>query len=543
VHGREDENEHGLSSRSTRTRLGREWPGAGAECVLVLVAVLDRPCSSSYSRPCTYLERRAPPRPRPRLPTPTATREHGGALLIANATQANANGVAGGRMRSSGVLGCLRAARVVRQWQGMSLRLRVVLPVLGSALGWNASGCAAKTDPQPPAVCSAPQGSVAGAQSLASDDTAFALTFYAPAVAAGGSTGNVVLSPYSVSAAMTMVDVGAAGQTESQIESVLHLPANGAAVAPAYAALACGMEGDGSSNGNDLLIASSLWAQQGVSFEHTFESTLEDGYDAPLQQVDFEGDATGAVTSINGWVSGKTQGEIPSLLQPGDVDATTRLVLVNAIYFKGAWATGFDASQTGMQPFTLSDGTQVSVMTMTGSIDVRTGGSSELTVAELPYRGGALVMDFLMPTAPDGLSAFEATLTPATLNAALATLGRSISQPFYLPRFSFTTRLALIPVLSGMGMTDVFLPGQANLSGMDGATDLHVSAVVQEALVDVDEQGTAATAATAASVSVVKTDFTWPSPPLRIDQPFLFLVRDTQSGSILFMGHVTNPRA
>jgi serpin B len=399
------------------------------------------------------------------------------------------------------------------------------------------SGCEGKT--QPPPVCSAPQGSASAAQSLATDDTAFALAFYPPAVAAAGSTGNVILSPYSVSATMTMVDVGAAGQTESQIESVLHLPGSGAAEAPAYAALACGEETDGSSSGNELLIANSLWAQQGLPFEKAFESTLETGYSAPLQQVDFEGDPAGAITSINGWVSGETQAEIPSLLQPGDVSEKTRLVLVNAIYFKGAWATAFDASQTGPQPFTLSDGSQVSATTMNGTVNLRMGNSQTLTVVELPYRGGSLAMDFLMPAAPGGLAAFETTLTPGILGDALAMLASTQVQ-LYLPKFSFTTRLALVPVLSGIGMTDVFVPGQANLSGMDGAMDLSVSAVVQQALVEVDEQGTVAVAATAASgcsdcggSAVIE--------PLRIDQPFLFLIRDTQSGGILFMGHVTDP--
>jgi serpin B len=416
---------------------------------------------------------------------------------------------------------------------------RLLIPAIGSAIACTA-GCTAKTTP-PPVVCSALQGGSSSAESLASDDTAFALAFYPHAVVAAGNTTNMVLSPYGVATAMTMVDVGAAGQTESQIESVLHLEANGAAEAPAYATLACGIEEDGSSNGNELLVANALWAQKDFPFEQTFETVLENGYGAPLQQVDFESDPTGAEATINGWVSGKTKGAIPSLLQPLDVDKATRLVIVNAMYFKGAWATGFDPSQTGMQPFTLSDGTHVSVTTMTGTISLRTSFSQTLTVVELPYRGGAVVMDFLMPTSPGGLAAFEAALTPAILSGALAMLGNSVSEVIYLPKFSFTTRLPLIPVLSGMGMIDVFVPKQANLSGMDGAMDLYVSAVVQQALVEVDEQGTVAAAATAAVVDNLKTNFTSLAQPLRIDQPFTFLIRDAQTGGLLFVGHVTDP--
>lgn len=421
----------------------------------------------------------------------------------------------------------------------MDRALRMLPAVVGALVLVASPGCEGKV--QPPPVCSAPQGSASAAQSLATDDTAFALAFYPPALTAAGSGGNVVLSPYSVSATMTMVDVGAAGSTESQIENVLHLPGSGTAEAPAYAALACGEETDGSSKGNELLIANSLWAQQGLPFEKAFESTLETGYGAPLQQVDFEGDPAGAVTRINGWVSDETQGEVPSLLHPGDVTEKTHLAIVNAVYFKGAWATAFDASQTGPQPFTLSNGSQISATTMNGTVNLRAGNSQTLTVVELPYRGGSLAIDFFMPTAPDGLAAFEATLTPGVLGDALAMLENN-QVPLYLPKFSFTTRLALVPILSGMGMTDVFVPEQANLSGMDGAMDLSVSTVVQQALVEVDEQGTVAAAATAAvgcsncggsAVAVIE--------PIRIDQPFLFLIRDTDSGGILFMGHVMNP--
>jgi serpin B len=426
---------------------------------------------------------------------------------------------------------------------GTNRRLRRLLPAIGSALGWTAAGCTpGKVDP-PPVVCSAPQGASSAAQSLATADTAFALSFYPLAAAVAGMGGNVVFSPYSVSAAMTMVDVGAAGRTESQIEGALHLDANGTAEAPAYAALACETEGDGSSNGNQLLIANSLWAQQGLTFEPAFEAVLANGYGAPLQQVDFASNPSGAAATIDGWVSGKTQGEIPSLLQPQDLDASTTLVLVNAVYFKGTWADGFDASKTGPRPFTLSDGTQVSVPTMAGTIKVRTGGSETFTVAELPYRGSALVMDFLMPSLPGGLSAFEATLTPAVLSGALATIGSSLSEDVYLPKFSFYTHAELIPVLAAMGMTDLFTPKVANLSGVDGKMDLYVSAVVEQALVEVDEQGTVAAGATAVVVSrAVCTNCGGDPLVLSIDQPFVFLIRDTQSGSVLFVGRVTDPR-
>jgi serpin B len=414
--------------------------------------------------------------------------------------------------------------------------------------GWAALSClplSACTGTAPaPAVCGAQQGSSQAAQSLVSGDTSFALAFYGPAVTATGGGQNMIVSPYSISAALTMVDVGAAGETATQMQTVLHLPGAGADVAPAYAALACEDETDGTSDGNELSIANSLWAQQGKAFEPSFLSVLSSGYAAPLHQVDFRGDANRAEDTINQWVSNATQAQIPALLLPGDVTAATQLVLVDAVYFNGVWDEGFDPAKTSPQPFTLSDGTTASVPMMSGDVSLGIGGGSApaFSVYELPYKGRALVMDFLLPSG--SLSSFEAGLTPDVLNGALTSVGSHTAQVILrLPRFSITTRLGpLVPFLAGMGMPDVFDPRLADLSGMDGARDLYVSTVVHEAQVQVDEQGTIATAATAAGVSGATC--TCPAGPeiVSIDQPFLFLIRDTKNGSILFMGRVEDPR-
>ena len=388
-----------------------------------------------------------------------------------------------------------------------------------------------------PAVCSVSRGSDAAAQALAGDDTAFALAFFPPAAQAAGAGKNVILSPYGVSAVLSMLDVGAAGETAAQIESTLSLPGSGAAVAPAYAMLACADENDGSSDGNQLSIANALWGQESMPFQASFLSTLATGYSAPLQQADFVHDAGGATDDINQWVSTRTQGAIPTLFHPGELDASTRLVLVNAVYFRGTWATGFDPSATRPQAFTLEDGSQVPVATMDGTMTLSQGTGDGFSVVEVPYKGGAVAIDFLLPDAQ--LSALEASLTPAALATSLGSLHAQEAELF-LPRFSFTTHLVLNPVLSGMGMTDVFLPAKADLSGIDGQHDLFVSLVVQQAMIEVDEQGTVAAAATGVSVGVNAVAL-----PLavRVDKPFLFLLRDTRTGSVLFMGHVEDPRA
>ena len=417
---------------------------------------------------------------------------------------------------------------------------RVLLSGIAPLASGLVTGCpSAPPASPPPPVCSAPQGTAAQAQQLASDDTAFAVAFYPAAVTAVGAEQNVILSPYSVSATLTMVDTGAAGETDSQLRTVLNLPANGANVAPAFTALACADETDGTSPGNELSLANSLWGQEGKTFEPTFLSVLSQGYDAPMQQVDFAGDATSAESAINAWVSQETQGAIPDLLQAGDVSDMTRLVLVDAVYFKGTWQTGFDPAKTSSLPFQLSDGSMVSVPTMDSLVNLESGSVAGMSVYELPYKG-ALAMDFLVPAAGGTLPAIESTLTPASLAAALASLRPVAQAELLLPKFSFKTRLELSPVLAGMGMPDLFDVGTANLSGMDGAMDLSVSSVVHQATVEVDESGTVATAATSAdpcNCSAVAEP-----PTIAIDQPFLFLIRDTKSESILFMGHVQNPQ-
>jgi serpin B len=412
---------------------------------------------------------------------------------------------------------------------------RAMVPAVLASVA--ASGCTHDVTAPPPPVCSAPQGSSSDAQTLATGDTAFAIALFQPAVTATGASQNVIVSPYSVSATLTMVDVGAAGETDTQLQSVLQLPGNGATIAPAYAALACQDETDGTASGDTLSIANSIWGQQGTAFQSSFLSTLSGGYQAPLQQVDFESDPGAAVSTINGWVSGETQGEIPSLLQPGDVDPSTRIVLVDAVYFKGAWATAFDPNSTSPQPFTLADGTQVAVPTMVGTVTLGTGYAIGAAIYELAYKGGSLAMDFIVPTG--SLSSFESGLTSASLGATVAALGKPESDVLMLlPKFSFTTNLALVPILQGLGITDLFDPATANLSGMDGQMDLYVKTVVQQAIVEVDETGTVAAAATSASGD----EASFSPPTVTIDQPFLFLIRDTKNGSILFMGQVQDPR-
>jgi serpin B len=394
------------------------------------------------------------------------------------------------------------------------------------------------TTPSAPSACAAVQGTSAAASRLATSNTEFAVRFFPAAVS---TESNAVLSPYSVSTALMMLDTGARGTTDTQIQSTLDLPGNGTTIAPAYAALACADETHGSANGNQLSIADALWGQSGMSFEPAFLSTLSHGYGAPLQQANFSSDPSGATSAINDWVSSQTEGMIPALLDPSDVSSSTRFILVNAVYFKGAWATAFDPSATSPQPFKLTDGSSIQVPTMASTVTLGVTSGDGFTLVELPYQGDQLAMDFILPSST--LAELEASLTASALDAALAEVNRYGQTVLYLPKFSFTTRANLIPVLRGMGMTDVFMPGVADLSGIDGARDLFVGLILQEARVEVDEQGTVAAAATVVEGVTKDTGAIAPPPPIRIDQPFVFLIRDTSTKSVLFVGHVLNPTA
>jgi serpin B len=179
---------------------------------------------------------------------------------------------------------------------------------------------------------------------------------------------------------------------------------------------------------------------------------------------------------------------------------------------------------------------------MDALVTLNEGALQSTAIYELGYKGNALAMDFILPTG--SLSDYEASLTPLSLGAAVGSLGSPVSGvELLLPKFSFTTTLDLVPILQGLGVKDLFMPHVANLSGMDGEMDLFVSAVVQQAIVEVDESGTVAAAATAATAATVSSAAFAEEPPLvAIDHPFLFLIRDIRNGSILFMGQVEDPR-
>ncbi len=370
------------------------------------------------------------------------------------------------------------------------MRTTALTASLAALLGFCA--CAASGPP----TCGVGNGDPAATAQLERGNSNFAFALYGPITQA--ANGNAFFSPYSISSALSMIAAGANGATASQLWSALGLPGGSGAATTAGVAGAnvdCAVRTNGNSDGNQLDLANAVDGQKGWAFEKAYLTLLSTDYGAPLRSEDFETDPSLATSDINGWVSQETEGKIPQLLSPGVIDTSTRLVLVNAIYFKGHWATQFDPQATENALFTTAAGTKIMVPTLENYY-VRPASyavATDFTVAELPYTGGKVAMDIVLPSGDAGLATVEAELDGGAFLDGLAPAALEV----YLPRFQISQSIGLIPTLQGLGIQDAFDPTSADLSGMDGARDLFVGFVVHQAVISVDETGTTAAAATA----------------------------------------------
>jgi serpin B len=366
---------------------------------------------------------------------------------------------------------------------------------------------------------------------LVAGNTQFALDLYARLRT---QDGNLFLSPYSISTALAMTYAGARGETERQMADVLHFTLEQEQLHPAFAALGSSVKTAGNGSGCTVHVANSLWGQQGYGFLAEFLALNRKHYGAGFREVDFVNATERARQTINTWVAQQTQQIIKELLQKGQLDPADVLVLANAIYFKGDWVTKFDPQRTQDAPFQISATDQVVVPMMQQFGRFAFAAADELDLLELPYAGERLSMVLLLPKKVDGLPALEQSLSRENLDQWLGRL-RQQSVRVSLPRFTLGSRFDLTRTLAAMGMPDAF-SGAADFSGMTGRQDLFIGLVVHEAKVVVNEEGTEAAAATA-----VKMKRGAPPPSFTADHPFLFLIRDKQTGTILFMGRVVNP--
>ena len=373
-------------------------------------------------------------------------------------------------------------------------------------------------------------------KALAEGNTGFALELYHKIRVADG---NLFLSQYSISAALAMTYAGARGETASQMAKVLDLALPQDELNPAFSDLQGQLSALQEKGDIQLSVANSLWPQAGYPLLSSYVSLVKRYYGVTVTPLDYRSDKETARRRINAWVEEQTRNRIKDLIQPGMLDPSTRLVLANAIYFKGNWSTAFKREATKDIPFYRLAGEPVQVPTMVQREQFGYEDHGDLQVLELPYAGNGLSMLVLLPKKMDGLPDLEKRLTPENLKKWTNGLARRDVEVF-LPRFRMTSRFDLGRTLSSMGMVDAFDRGKADFSGMDGKPGwLYIGVVVHKAFVDVNEEGTEAAAATGVGVKMAALPVR--TPVFRADHAFFFLIRHNPTGSILFVGRVLAP--
>ncbi len=374
-------------------------------------------------------------------------------------------------------------------------------------------------------------------KALVAGNNAFALDLYR---ALRNGDGNLFYSPFSISQALAMTLAGARGETERQMADTLHYELSQDRLHPSFNSLDQEIASRGKNPRDEddhffqLNVANAIWGQQGYEFLPGFLDVLAENYGAGLQPLDFAGAPEESRAKINDWVSSETQDKIIDLLPSEAVNRLTRLVLTNAIYFNASWQWPFDKRLTRELPFHLAEGGMVEVpmMTETSSYFYGYVQGNGYQAVDLPYSLGEISMTILLP---DGgtFGEFEDSLNPQVLDRIVDDIEIG-NITLTMPLLELESEFSLDQTLADMGMPDAFDDG-ADFSGMTGTRELWISEVAHKAFVSVDEEGTEA----AASTAVVLLE----SEPLlvTVDRPFIFLIRDRDTGTILFLGRVVNP--
>ncbi len=381
-----------------------------------------------------------------------------------------------------------------------------------------------------------PGAEAAETKALAEGNTAFALELYGQLK---DRPGNLFFSPYSISMALGMTSAGARGQTAQEMGKVLHFDTD--QVHSLFGELQRQMAATGTQGGIELNVANALWVQKGEPFLPSYLELVSANYQANLNQADFKTEAEVTRVRINGWVAQQTKERIRDILPAGSIDALTRLVLANAVYFKGIWAKPFDKAATSRQTFHIS-ATSLSGTPLMHHFDtVRYVEEETLQAVEVSYKNGELSMVVLLPKKVDAIGTLENRLTPTLISSVLGRM-KERRVEIFLPRFKLESTLSLNGSLVKMGMTNAFSP-QADFSGMDGQRRLYLSAVFHKAWGEVNEEGTEAAAATVIALPTSSARAAVPEAPpvFRADHPFIFFIRHRQSGAVLFLGRFSNP--
>ena len=376
---------------------------------------------------------------------------------------------------------------------------------------------------------------------LVEGNSAFALDLYQAIREKGG---NLFYSPYSISLALAMTYAGARSVTEQQMADTLHFTLPEDHLHPAFNSLDLELasRGEGAEgkdeDGFRLNIVNEIWGQKDYEFRNEFLDVLAENYGAGLRLLDFINAPETSRVTINDWVSDQTEGRIEDLIPQGVIDALTRLVLTNAIYFNAAWLNPFNEDITDDGAFYLLDGSKVTVPMMIQSESLGYAEGDGYRAVELPYDGRELSMVILLSDTGQ-FEEFEGSLDADMVDTITNDL---IYQEVALtmPKFEFESQFSLADTLAAMGMPVAFT-GAADFSGMTGNRDLFIAEVLHKAFVSVDEAGTEAAAATAVVMNLTAA----PGEPVEValDRPFIFLIRDIETGAVLFIGRVVNPSA
>lgn len=367
---------------------------------------------------------------------------------------------------------------------------------------------------------------------LADANSAFAVDLYAQLKK---NEGNLIFSPYSISTALAMTYAGAGGNTEKQMADVLHFTLEQKQFHKLFSSLQNHLNKIKQKGNIQLAVTNSLWLQKGYTFKKEYLTLTKRNYGSVLNSVNFKKSET-ARKLINTWVEECTKNKIKELIKPGLIGALTRLVLANAVYFKGNWAQQFKKTLTSDQPFYITSSDSVIVPMMYQKEEFKYRADSNCQILEMPYEGNELSMIILLPRNTGGLSDFESSLDINTVGKWLVGL-RKQKVRVYIPKFTMTSEFRLGKILALMGMPDAF-SDKADFSGITAKKDLNIYEVVHKAFVKVNEEGTEAAAATAVMMNEGESA---PVPEFYANHPFIFLIRDNHSNSILFIGRIVNP--
>jgi serpin B len=350
--------------------------------------------------------------------------------------------------------------------------------------------------------------------------------------------GNLFLSPYSISAAMAIAYGGARGNTEKELAATLRFDADQKRFHAAMAEIRQTLAGSATGGKVELLVANGLWPQCGYGFRDDFLDLARRNYDAAVEFADFPAAPHAAGDKINAWIARHTKGRISGALPGNTVTRETRLVIANAIYFKGDWASQFPKAATKPEPFWIAPEKSLPAPMMRQRHVFEYAEAAGVKLLQMPYVGGDLAMIVVLPQERDGLRRLEQELRAKKLAGWLERLHpRTVD--VRLPTFAVKSRFSLADTLRAMGMSDAF-DRRADFTGMTERRPLWINAVEHAALVEVDEQGTVAAAATSISFGCSARP-SYPDATFHADHPFLFLIADLRTHMLLFLGRIANP--